>query len=111
MRSVLHGCMVALLAAACSATSAPPGARQQIVSSVSCSGFALSLVLGLGGQPTPVAAAQWFAAHGGMTEVPRSGWYVSGHDSNGASVRSGSTTLHTVQGGDAKWLVDSGQRC
>jgi hypothetical protein len=38
------------------------------------SAFALSLVSDRGGQPTPVAAAAWFARHGGVVGVPARGW-------------------------------------
>ena len=79
--------------------------------SASCAGFSLSLA-DHGGQPTPVAAAEWFAAHSKtIATVPRSGWKESGHDDNGVVLRSGGATLHAFQGSDQTWLVDSGRSC
>ena len=75
------------------------------------SGFDLSLASDTGGQATPVAAAAWFAAHGGVPALPRHGWRVVGRDAEGANVRSGSSSVHVVQGSDATWLVDGGTRC
>ncbi len=74
-------------------------------------GFELSLASDTGGQPTPVAAATWFAAHGGIQSLPRQGWRVVDRNKDGATLRAGSSTLHVVQGGDATWQVDSGTRC
>jgi hypothetical protein len=116
MRSLLPWCMCGLLAAGCAAAGRPPAtaprATGQDVSTSSCSGFALSLALDRGGQATPLAAAQYFAARQQRTwHSPKSGWYVSGQSGNGVSVRSGKTTLHTVQGSDQTWQVDSGKRC
>jgi hypothetical protein len=77
----------------------------------SCRGFSLS-VSDHGGQPTPVAAAEWFAAHSKtIATVPQSGWQESGHDDNGVVLRSGGETLHAFQGPDHTWVVDSGKSC
>ena len=76
-----------------------------------CRGFSLSLVSDRGGQPTPVAAAVWFAAHGGVGDVPRSGWHEEGPDETGVVLRSGLATVHVIQGSDRTWQVDSGQSC
>ncbi len=79
--------------------------------SASCRGFALSQA-DSGGQPTPVAAAEWFAAHNkSIATVPQSGWQESSRDDNGVVLRSGGATLHAFQGSDQTWLVDSGQSC
>jgi hypothetical protein len=75
------------------------------------SAFALSLVSDRGGQPTPIAAAAWFARHGGMTGIPARGWRRASRNGDGAAVRSGPVTLHVVQGPDRTWQVDSGRRC
>jgi hypothetical protein len=112
------GCILAclLVASACgssSAQSAAPRAAPVTAKSACASGsaFALSLVSDRGGQPTPVAAAVWFARHGGVTGVPDRGWREVGRHARGATVRSGPVTLHVVQGPDRKWQVDSGSWC
>ena len=74
-------------------------------------GFELSLASDRGGQPSPVKAATWFAAHGGVQGIPLGGWLVVGRNRDGTTLRSGSTTLHAVQGSDATWQVDAGSRC
>jgi hypothetical protein len=75
------------------------------------SAFALSLVSDRGGQPTPVAAAVWFAQHGGVAGVPARGWLEVGRHGRGATVQSGPVVLHVVQGPDRTWQVDSGSWC
>jgi hypothetical protein len=75
------------------------------------SAFALSLVSDRGGQPTPVAAAAWFARHGGVAGVPARGWREVGRHGRGATVLSGPIVLHVVQGPDRTWQVDSGNWC
>lgn len=75
------------------------------------SGFELSLVSDRGGQATPLAAAQWFAAHGGVRAVPVSGWRVTDISPGGATVRAGRSMVHVVQGSDRTWQVDSGRDC
>lgn len=110
LRSLLPWCMCGMLAAGCPVSR--PQASEHNVSGISCSGFALSLASDRGGQATPLAALQYFAAHRQRTwAAPKSGWSVSGQDPNGVSVPSGSSTLHTVQGSDQTWRVDSGKRC
>jgi hypothetical protein len=74
-------------------------------------GFAMSLAPDRHGQRTPVAAAVWFAGHGGVAGIPHSGWRVTSQNGAAATVESGSVTLHVVQGPDKTWQVDSGQRC
>lgn len=64
-----------------------------------------------GGRPSPVQASEWFARHGGVADVPRSGWHVDGSDEIGVFTRSGSARLHVVQGPDKTWQVDSGTHC
>ena len=75
------------------------------------SGFALSLVSNRHGQRTPLAAAIWFSAHGGVPAIPHSGWRVTSRSGAGATVESGSVTVHVIQGPDKTWQVDSGERC
>lgn len=75
------------------------------------SGFALSLASDTGGQPSPVAAANWFATHGGVGPLPRHGWHVVRRDAEGVRLRAGSSTVHVMQGRDGTWQVDSGTRC
>ena len=118
------GCIVACLlaASACGSGSAPPAPAQAALAAspaaaaarsacASGSAFALSLVSDRGGQPAPVAAAAWFARHGGVAGVPDRGWREAGRHGRGATVRSGPVTLHIVQGPDRTWQVDSGSWC
>jgi len=115
------GCILACLlaASACGSGSAPPAPAQAARAAVatarsacaSGSAFALSLVSDRGGQPNPVAAAAWFARHGGVAGVPDRGWREAGRHGRGATVRSGPVTLHVVQGPDRTWQVDSGSWC
>jgi hypothetical protein len=77
-----------------------------------CPGFAMSLAFDHGGQPTPVAAAEWFAAHRSeVATVPRTGWQEDSRDDSGVVLRSGDATLHAIQGTDKTWQVDSGRQC
>lgn len=73
--------------------------------------FALSLVSDRGGQATPTAAVAWFATHGGVSDIPVHGWRVVASDTAGATLRSGSVTVHALMGPDGTWQVDSGNRC
>jgi hypothetical protein len=98
---VLHpaafgGCILACLLAvsACGSSSAQSAATPVTAATArsacaSGSAFALSLVSDRGGQPTPVAAAAWFARHGGVAGVPDRGWREAGRHGRGATVRSG----------------------
>jgi len=98
----------ALAPAAVPASAAAPAARSSCATG---SGFALSLVSGRGGQRTPVAAAAWFARHGGVPGIPDGGWREVSRAGRGATLRSGPVTLHATQGPDRTWQIDSGQRC
>jgi hypothetical protein len=71
----------------------------------------VSLVPGREGQPTPAAAAAWFARHGGVPGIPDEGWRQASRNGSGAIVGSGQVILHAVQGPDRTWQVDSGSRC
>ena len=81
-------------------------------SSTPCSqsrAFSLSLADDTGGEISPVAAAQWFAAHGGVwSDLPASGWSVTGSSGSSKSVQSGSFTLEVWQGADGTWQVAGG---
>ena len=112
------GCIVACLlaASACGSGNAqsaavPVTAAPASSACPSGSAFALSLVSDRGGQPAPVAAAAWFARHGGVAGVPARGWREVSRHGRGATVRSGPVTLHVVQGPDRTWQVDSGSWC
>lgn len=74
-------------------------------------GFELSLVSDTGGQAAPIAAANWFAAHGNQSWVAAHGWHRLARSNEGATLRSGSSTLHVVKGSDGTWQVDSGRQC
>lgn len=123
-RAASGGCIVACLlaasacgsgsaqqAAAQAARAAPVSAATARPACASGSAFALSLVSDRKGQPTPVAAAAWFARHGGVAGVPDRSWREAGRHDHGATVRSGPVTLHVVQGPDRTWQVDSGSWC
>jgi preprotein translocase subunit SecD len=73
--------------------------------------FELSLVSDRNGQPTPEKAAAWFASHGGIGNVPGRGWHVTSSSAGTATVQSGNSTLHVIQGPDRTWQVDSGHNC
>jgi hypothetical protein len=117
-QAAFGGCIVACLlaASACGSGSAQSAAVRVTAAPASSacpsgSAFALSLVSDRGGQPAPVAAAAWFARHGGVAGVPARGWREASRHGRGATVRSGPVTLHVVQGPDRTWQVDSGSRC
>lgn len=74
-------------------------------------GFELSLVRDFGGQRTPVAAAKWFARHGGVTGIPQGGWKLTHENRSGATLASHDTVVHAVKGRDGTWQVDSGYTC
>lgn len=74
-------------------------------------GFELSLVRDRGGRPTPVAAAEWTARHGGIAGIPSSGWRLTAQDGGGATVTSHQSVLHAIRGTDGTWQVDSGTIC
>lgn len=76
-----------------------------------CQAFSLSLASDRGGQASPVAAAAWFAGHGGVGGLPRSGWREDGRDAAGTVVRSGGASVHAVQGSDGTWQVSDGRSC
>ncbi|MGA8015156.1 MAG: hypothetical protein WCB85_04480 [Candidatus Dormiibacterota bacterium] len=110
-RLALAGLALVLLGtSACGVPVAAPAPAS--ASSPSCSqerGFSVSLAVDTGGQASPLAAAQWFAVHGGVwSNVPRTGWRVVGHDSQGTVVQSGSMKLRVFQGSDGTWFVVSG---
>jgi preprotein translocase subunit SecD len=73
--------------------------------------FELSLVSDRNGQPTPEKAAEWFAAHGGIGDIPAAGWHTTSGSTGTATVQSGNSTLHVIQGPDQTWQVDSGHNC
>ncbi len=91
-----------------------PATKSPALTSATCAdrtGFALSLVSDRGGQATPTAAASWFAKHGGVSGIPRTGWRLTGKNRTGATVASGRTSVHAVRGSDGTWQVDSGTTC
>jgi hypothetical protein len=109
----LGSCLAAcLLAASACGSGAGRAAPPPLVSAArpcpSGHGFALSLVSDRGGRPTPVAAAVWFARHGGVAGVPDSGWRRVSRSGTAATLVSGSATLHVIRGADRTWQVDSG---
>ena len=114
---VLGGCLFAglLTGVGCGSDAAPatpvPAVHPVRSSCADGSGFALSLVSDRGGQPTPAAAAAWFARHGGLPGIPADGWWQVSRSGSGATVESGAVTLHVSQGSDRTWQVDSGYRC
>jgi hypothetical protein len=64
------------------------------------SGFALSLVTDRSGQANPAAAATRLARHGHIAGIPRSGWRLTEKNQGGATVASGQTVLHLIQGSE-----------
>jgi hypothetical protein len=105
-----------LTASACGGSSAPTGPTAPVEAThpapASCSrGFELSLASDRGGKATPVAAANWFAANGGVADVPQGGWMQVEASGGQATLHSGRSTVHAVQGPDGTWQVDSGHNC
>ena len=94
---------------ACSTTAVQVPMRLPTCSTYS--GFELSLVSDRGGQSSPVRAAEWFAIHGGVPNIPATQWSKASIDGTGVAVFSGKTVLHVVRGTDGTWLVDSGKHC
>ena len=117
------GVLICLLTASACGSAGPRDAQSPVTAAASdapaaaahCAagtGFALSLVSNRHGQRTPLAAAIWFAAHGGgLPAIPHNGWQVTSRSGAGATVESGSVTVHVIQGPDKTWQVDSGERC
>jgi hypothetical protein len=58
-----------------------------------------------------MAARSFGGAAGVGFNVPKDGWSVVGPVSNEAQVRSGDVLLHSIQGDDDTWFIDSGKRC
>jgi hypothetical protein len=72
-------------------------------------GFSVSLAKDSGGEASPIAAAEWFAVHGGVwSDIPNSGWHVIRGPGPDTDVQSGSMTLQVMQGTDGTWQVVSG---
>lgn len=105
------GSQIAPVAPASAAAAQPSVVHAANSPCPSGSGFALSLVSDRGGQPTPVAAASWFARHGGLPGIPAHGWRQVSRSGGAAMVQSGAVTLHAIQGPDRTWQVDAGTRC
>jgi hypothetical protein len=115
------GVLVCLMAASACGSAGPRDPESPVTAAASSapaashcalgSGFALSLVSNRHGQRTPLAAAIWFSAHGGVPAIPHNGWRVTSGNGAGATVESGSVTVHVIQGPDKTWQVDSGERC
>ena len=72
-------------------------------------GFSVSLAKDSGGETSPIAAAEWFAVHGGVwSDIPTTGWHVTGSLGPTTNVQSGPMTVQAVQGTDGTWQVVSG---
>ena len=116
MRKAVTGCgvLACLLVLSACASSTAQSVAAVPAASPSCatpSGFELSLVSDRGGQSTPIAAAAWFAQHGGVSGIPAAGWRETARNGHGTTVRSGPATLQVVQGPDGTWQVDGGSLC
>jgi hypothetical protein len=71
--------------------------------------LSLSLAKGTGGETSPLAAVEWFAAHGGVwSDIPTTGWRVTSSPGSSASVQSGSFAFDVTQGPGGTWQVVSG---
>lgn len=111
-RVVVCGLAVILLGmSACGAQlGATTGASRSPTPCSQYRAFSLSLAKDTGGEVSPIAAAQWFATHGGVwTDIPTTGWSVIDSSESSTSVQSGSFTLDVWQGSDGTWQVASGK--
>lgn len=82
-----------------------PASRDRVV-------FASSVASDHGGQPTPVAVADMFAAQdAGTFALPKVGWRTVSRTDGGVTLGPGSVFLHATRGPDGMWQVDSGSRC
>lgn len=100
---------VALALAGCGSAKKP--AQRVATACAQRTGFELSLISDRGGRSTPVAAANWFARHGGVHGIPRGGWRLTNENHGSATLASHNAVLHTLQGSDGTWQVDSGYTC
>lgn len=98
---------VLVIAAGC-AVGAPQGGAERCTRGP---GFELSLVSDTGGQASPVAAATWFASHGGVDGMPSEGWQITGRSYGEATLAAARSRVHAVRGPDGTWQVDSGGTC
>lgn len=90
-----------LLIAACGSSPDPTGTTGSPEPTPTRSAFALSLISDRGGKATPVAAARWFVLYGGVHfPLPKSDWEEQHRDVSGATLDSGRSMLHVVQGAD-----------
>jgi hypothetical protein len=90
-------------------SAAPPSPSAASSPSPASSAFALSLASDRGGQSSPVNAALWFAEHGSVQRIPKTGWKEISTGNAEATVQSGGVQLHVLEGPDQTWQVDSGQ--
>jgi len=114
MHRFLIGC-IGLLSVGALWGCGPAVVQPESDGSVTCAGqhdgFALSLAVTHAGDDSPVAAAQSFGGAAGVGfDVPKNGWRVVGPVSDEAQVRSGDVVLHSIQGDDGTWFIDSGAR-
>jgi hypothetical protein len=102
-------CVPVVLLVACGSTSDPHvAAGPGSTAPRSCPSFALSLVAGARGEPTPVRAAELYASR---AHVSGPAWHIVHRKQNEVTLESGNNTLHTIEGLDHTWLVDSGSLC
>lgn len=105
---------VAALLAGCGSSSSAGGVDVAATATV-CPGSSTNVSIpqfdASGGQPSPVAAAVYFAKHGNVGGVPVSGWKVVVQTKVGAYLRSGASIIHATHASDGTWLVDSEQTC
>ena len=106
---VLTPWLVSVGLVACGTPAPPNQSRSPDCSHVS--GFAVSVDMGGVGQSSQVDAASWFALHGGVHGIPTGRWREVDQGGHGATVSSGTTFLHAVQGAGGAWVVDSGKDC
>jgi hypothetical protein len=105
------GCVTACGATASLLGPTAPAARGACEGSSSGAGFAVSLAIDSGGEPTAVEAARKFIRTGGIWTSPQDGWRVESEDDNGATLVAEASSLHAIRLKDATWAVDSGRRC
>lgn len=107
--------ITALIVAGCSSSgsggSGPVADPTATVCPGSSTNVSIPTIDAFGGQSSPVAAAEYFAQHGNVGDVPATGWRVIVRNAAGAYLRSGASIIYVSHASDGTWLVSHEQTC